>query len=278
MSVFIPPDWRDAKAYPAKSDDISITQWAWEFLRRNSEYQKDYEHFASLPSYYSNGAKTVKWHRMQVQWWNDPALRYCKYPLIPGDEEDNIGEYFNRTGDDTPFHYSLEDHLIEKWGFTSTEIYDPAYDSGSIGLLYSPELPKRVGGEYFDTTKGEFAAHEIEPEKNYEYTLRFDLRYSIDQQIEEAKQILLGVTDSRFLQLQGQMKRYSAGVHIHKLPKYLRIFDGRQTDATFSFIGKQLHPEIDEENAKKLAVDGYAAAKKLVYGGYKELSKLNKGT
>ena len=85
---------------------------------------------------------------------------------------------------------------------------------------------------------------------------------------------MLGAADSRFLQLQGQMKRYSAGVHIHKLPKYLRIYDARKTGATFKFIGKKLYPQIDEENAKKLAVDGYAAAKKLVYGGYQELSKL----
>ena len=153
MSVFIPPNWRDESAYPSKADDLSPSQWAWEFLRRNADYQKDYEHFANLPSYNANGSKTVKWHRVHANWWDDPALRYCKHPLIPDDEEDTIGEYFNRTRDRTPFDYSLEDHLIEKWGFTSTEIYDPAYDPGCIGLLYTPELPIRVGGEYFDTKK-----------------------------------------------------------------------------------------------------------------------------
>ena len=35
------PDWRDPKAYP-KATDTSLKQWAWEFLRRNTDYQADF--------------------------------------------------------------------------------------------------------------------------------------------------------------------------------------------------------------------------------------------
>ncbi|MFC1818428.1 transcriptional regulator domain-containing protein [Thermodesulfobacteriota bacterium] len=36
------PDWRDANAYPDPEANTA-RQWAWEFLRRNSKYQKDCE-------------------------------------------------------------------------------------------------------------------------------------------------------------------------------------------------------------------------------------------
>lgn len=35
------PDWRDLTQYP-DPETTSMKQWAWEFLRRNPEYQKDY--------------------------------------------------------------------------------------------------------------------------------------------------------------------------------------------------------------------------------------------
>ena len=34
------PDWRNAGAYPAPSE-LNLTSWAWQFLRRNPEYQND---------------------------------------------------------------------------------------------------------------------------------------------------------------------------------------------------------------------------------------------
>ena len=35
------PDWKDPTAYP-NPENTNAEQWAWEFLRRNSEYQRDY--------------------------------------------------------------------------------------------------------------------------------------------------------------------------------------------------------------------------------------------
>jgi Family of unknown function (DUF6499) len=35
------PDWRDASAYPT-TDEFSLDEWHWEFLRRNHDYRRDY--------------------------------------------------------------------------------------------------------------------------------------------------------------------------------------------------------------------------------------------
>jgi hypothetical protein len=41
------PDWRYSDDYP-DSQDISKKQFAWEFLRRNPDYQKDYDRISDL--------------------------------------------------------------------------------------------------------------------------------------------------------------------------------------------------------------------------------------
>jgi Family of unknown function (DUF6499) len=45
LGQFIAPDWRDAKQYPDPRQ-ASPSHWAWEFLRRNKEYQEDWARFA----------------------------------------------------------------------------------------------------------------------------------------------------------------------------------------------------------------------------------------
>lgn len=42
-----PPNWQDNAAYPEPST-TSSTEWAWEFLRRRPDYQRDYEALVKL--------------------------------------------------------------------------------------------------------------------------------------------------------------------------------------------------------------------------------------
>lgn len=42
------PDWTDITAYPDKAKK-NPRVWAWEFLRRNPEYQKMWKQIQSLP-------------------------------------------------------------------------------------------------------------------------------------------------------------------------------------------------------------------------------------
>ncbi|WP_394807504.1 transcriptional regulator domain-containing protein [Nitrosomonas sp.] len=273
MSAFIPPDWRDASAYP---EDASPGTWAWEFLRRNPDYQKDYEHFASLPDYRPNGAKTAKWYCTKTWWWEDPELRYCKQPIT--EDDDTIGHYFNRTGDSTPFDYSLEDHLIEKWGFTTTEIYDPSYDGGDTGLWYAPELPKELPIYDPEIHPEQSQSYPVKPDSIFEITLRFDLRYSVKEQLEKAKKILMSYKEglkenSLFPDLKNEIVRTSKSIQIEKLPKYLRAYDARQDGATELEIGKEFYPGTTEDSAKQKAHNACKKAKELVYGGYRELMK-----
>ena len=44
---FDPPDWRTESAYPDPTEKTNLSFWAWEFLRRNEEYQKTWAEYAT---------------------------------------------------------------------------------------------------------------------------------------------------------------------------------------------------------------------------------------
>jgi hypothetical protein len=41
------PDWRKAELY-SKPNSLTLPLWKWEFLRRDEQYRKDWEHYAAL--------------------------------------------------------------------------------------------------------------------------------------------------------------------------------------------------------------------------------------
>lgn len=47
------PDWRDPDAYP-DPEDLSLHEWAWEFLRRSPDYQRDYARWLQARPYLRN--------------------------------------------------------------------------------------------------------------------------------------------------------------------------------------------------------------------------------
>lgn len=260
MGKFIPPDWRDASAYSSKTEDWLLGPWAWAFLRRNPEYQKDYEHFSALPSYYAHGGKTSKWGARSTSYYDDVENRYCKHPILPGE---SAVEYVARTKDETPWFYSLEDHLMEKWGIM--HIADPTNNNGYYCFGHAPEHPTRI------EQKSEFNPMEPEPDNCYEITLRFDLRYAIDNQLEEARHILLSFREARQHLLEGEIVKQSRGVQPRNLPIYLRTYDAKNTGLTSMKIGKELYPSFDIKIAEKRVDDAFKSAKKLIQGGYKKL-------
>jgi hypothetical protein len=301
MSAFIPPDWRDASAYPAKADDLSLNGWAWEFLRRSPEYQNDYGYCSQSSDF---GRKDSR-HRL-ADAPDDTKFRYCKYQELAGE---TVGEYFDRTGDETPFFYSIEDQLIdEKWEILY--LADPANDEGYNCIPHLIDLPREIIQDFKNTpnnkgyiptktgweeveieteTETETETIEPEPEDWFEMTLRFDLRYSLDRQLDNAKILLqekasiLDFLQPDYPYHEWERKRGAIGIQIRNLPIYLRVYDGRQAGAKFDEIGEELYrdeienpdPDIalDLKNAEKRARDAFKNAIKLIEGGYKELMK-----
>lgn len=93
-------DWTKADAYP-KPDDLSPTGWAWEFLRRNGEYQDLWELFRGLPDLMTlpDGSKSNKNGKWKGRPWQ--GMRFLEdgagfYADPPPEKGELIEDYYRR--------------------------------------------------------------------------------------------------------------------------------------------------------------------------------------
>jgi hypothetical protein len=274
------PNWRDAAAYTRsfieekistdlRIEDWPLQVWVWEFLRRNKEYQADYKRFAALPTYYPGGGKTSKLSGRSASREDDTALRYCEPPALPGE---TVGQYRDRLGTSIITEIPIESHLMIKWCITN--IPYPARDDGYFILVPDIEMPPHwLQIEGVDATG--YIPPMPAPDEIHHVTLRFDLRYSIDKQLEKAKEYFK-FQQEYLKEIGGETDLIRAtGPQFHKLPFYLRAFDAHNAGAKLDEIGEILFPEKRHESGldsmKQSAYSAVKEGKELVRGGYKDL-------
>lgn len=303
------PDWEDDNAYPAKTSDCTLGQWAWAFLRRNSKYRADYAHFSGLPSYYPEGEKTSKWSGCSSCEDDDTALRYCDPPALPGE---TVGQYWERLGDTVIHEMPLEAYLMEKWSalnlpdpskddgylITGNHIEMPPYISESVtryhvtlifdlrfnikkqieedAKLILKEMRYRANSIFpLEHIKGDDSQLKKLPKylqaaSSVEAILRFDLRFRIDRQIENAELILEALEAKR-----PKERVRAKGQQLKNLPKYLRAFDAACAGATLTNIAYMLYPGLDPGTIKQAAYRAVKSGKDLVNEGYKDMLKFH---
>ena len=95
------PDGQDVDQYP-DPEQATAEQWAWEYLRRNSDYQKDYKKAQSQPEELINTTGDLmavlgqKWGLFVI--W-DPAMRdLSQIPLFVAQWGPSIIEYVEKDG------------------------------------------------------------------------------------------------------------------------------------------------------------------------------------
>ena len=44
---FVAPDWRVESEYPSPDQNTGLSFWAWQFLRRNREYNADWNKYSA---------------------------------------------------------------------------------------------------------------------------------------------------------------------------------------------------------------------------------------
>ena len=124
-------NWKDQASYPL---DLTLDQWAWEFLRRNPDYQEDWDN--ALASYLPRRAQyeEVKAHAIRektVGWPIDAS------PSDPEDPEFFL--HFHR-GFRTPW---ADADLGPKWFVQA--LLNPSQDRpGKLPRLFLPQSPKGV--------------------------------------------------------------------------------------------------------------------------------------
>lgn len=200
------PDWKDPRAYTDHGDNMAA--WAWEFLRRNPEYQADYARYMSIPWCYPEGGKTPK---LVGRTYNDEAeMIYFDADPPASSPTETVGEYRRRTGSEP---VQLEPALLRKWGLVEMRDPDsklipaadhviPPYmlDARSHELFQSrfrDPLSGQVMESRVDIVDGSkvFVSDWTQEDDDFMRVLAFDLRRPLGGQLEIAKEMLKQARD-----------------------------------------------------------------------------------
>jgi len=260
-------NWLNTHEYPSPSDDLSAEEWAWEFTRRNADYQKHWDIFKSLPdSSPEAGIRNGKWKGMPWEGQNlDTFAGYIEPNALPGE---TLQEYEQRN---TETGYTIEpyqDYIARKFGVYPT---DPMLDGGNLATSfhalsenYHDPLPleltlpttneSEVRRQFMDQL------HSMCESIDRPVVLVFDLQRALERQTDEALTLLrerLQMAKS----FDPTIKRKQTKKKQDLYPGYLRVLDARAAGVTFRVIAETLFPS--EKEAEDRVKKHHKAAKLL---------------
>lgn len=183
------PDWKDETpgTYPDHGDDLEA--WAWEFLRRNPEFQADFASWDALPDDDGQGNHSPKFADTIGDW---TPMEFCQaLPGVPAYHGETAGEYERRVGQWVETIYVA---FRKKWNVIPKapacdcipvwEVPAPPYGLERVDpLLYAQSTMLRERLIY-----GAGWGEEDEP---FVDPVGFDLRYNIDDQLATIREALL---------------------------------------------------------------------------------------
>lgn len=305
------PNWRESAAYQDHGDDLHA--WAWEFLRRNPEYQAHYAYYMSVPWCYPEGGKPPK---LAARAYNDAAEMICfsaamPSPLrIPEDlpaaiPNETVGEYRQRTGAEP---VRLEDALLNR--YCVMHLNDPAMDEpvffaldggmppyamqehyGLDFVAYHKDISRTIQRHPMELPGEDVYLRTPEARSALLHVLAFDLELPIPIQLEKARMVLEeAVQDLRAASEQEEAQHLFEELPniIDKLPSFkpdkfsdfLRVFDAVwEIGWKPKEIAAELWPDKGnrmENNAGGMLATRYiAAAFSLVQGRYVAMMEMS---
>lgn len=268
-------DWRNPGEY-AIGENVSVEQWAWEFLRRNPKYQVDWKDYVERCMAHCRISKsaselsTADWMNIQMECeWGDGLAVFS--PEIETDE--SIESWRMRHGS-AAMRISLSRWLGNKWNLT--KIADPATDMGYWHFAPQPSVSYKVARNGVPIDWGYHGIQEPPVEHlACEAKIIFDLNLPIDSQIEHVRDHLFRIQQS--LRVLGELKDDGvARLRTDKYGTYLRILDAVNSGATVKEIGEVLQPwksdDYSSEHGRTKSIEmQLREARRLVDGGYKAL-------
>lgn len=233
-------NWKIADEYP-KWRTASLQRFAWEFLRRNPNYQADWQEYLAacrrlVPDFDPHVLRD--WDAKLLE--HDDYFR-CEPPRL---EDESEAAWISRGGCGT--RTPLRSWYAKKWGLTAN-LPDPFYSYyekhglGYLAIAFEKsatkvEIPSKHW-EYFDRNKYPFRC---EPKE----AVAFDYSRPIEPQIIAARDYLL----------KQQQRRIKAGIvdaFPNKIPRkelviYLRMLDADASGIQAKDIAAALYPNEDD--------------------------------
>lgn len=237
--------WNDTGSYEY-TRKLNASQWAWEFLRRNAEYQKDWywfnETWQAMEADYGSppNRDMSRWKQDQRAWRSEAELHGCDAAVC------------EKKGDGL----LIECWMGAKWGFFKFPL-DPHKNAAEVkDILSWREL--EAGVQLVDREN----ATDINNELNV--ALMFDLTLPLRQQLEEAKRFL--VASQRTLKKAGKLESYCITGSRKRWKKGLQLLDARNAGESEENILLTLFEGNDLVMAElAMEVEAYVA------GGYTQI-------
>jgi hypothetical protein len=248
------PDWRCVEDY-AFTEGLSRELWAWEFLRRNPEYRRDWQAFWAT------------WQELEADYGSPPNRDFQRWKkdlraYAPDDaciEEDELG--VGCAGEEGKV--LIECWMGAKWGFYKFPL-DPARDRPKVPeeLLWREVEPGPIVVNADDLAcLGDHPAR---------MALGFDLSLPLKPQLDEARQHLLAA--QRGLRRAGNLPlRVPEGKDWWT--RCLRLLDAEAAGARETEIAAILGQGNDEDAWSRLRQNAH----QLVAGGYRRILLLPGG-
>lgn len=254
------PDWQDLSRYPDPKT-APMRRWAWEFLRRNEEYQRD-----AGPILASNRMHDARLHRALAEGKVDDAHTLWDRMKELGADETETDDSIRRTAE-----------LARKWALSRGTIPDPANDrawnedefeiEGSSCHAY----PAR-----WAFTTGKPCQFMARPKNPNEIAVVLDLSRPLQSQFESVRRLLSRLQDKYVKwgyvepsRIRGRSRNPAL------LLNYLRAFDaaarGYRANDVVGVLYPDCHNEYPDRAASKQFHEHVEAAKSLIEGDYRWL-------
>lgn len=235
IRTWIPPDWRDASAYPFKG--VNHNQFSWEFLRRNKEYQSLYNEL--IHPFFD-----VRGHfKIEDSLSNIRRGKYKKY--AKNNDISSIQRIFREK-----FGVDFRMSLPSPYWINEFSVF--FYLPHESGILY--ERPKNLIPEEIYIEEIELRDHQI--------CCVFDVSAPINPQVDALKKYISKIQKNKPI----EEKKNRMDLYI----EYLRILDAYEVGASIGEIAEQLYSKADDES-KRTVRNRYNAALKMRASGYKYL-------
>jgi hypothetical protein len=280
-------DWTDEQYYIELKDETNPTRWAWEFLRRNPEYQADYRRFVEYPDYDKDG-QDVKNGKWKGTIWHGAKFYIDAFHYT--DPPANIGETYEEyksrcpDGEIIPFAGYLEYkyHFQPTPKAPETEFSDPTFEwfwfedinyDTTFGSEFAPweldiypDYDSFKGSHFFEEYRNKY----IERMRRYGskqqvVILAFDIAQPIEKQLNEAKLMLqeriTEYNNSEFKEELEYVKKPSNKSNM--FPLYLRILDAVSLGVGLTEIGREIYKHernSDTNNVKNKVKNNLEAA------------------
>jgi len=240
-------DWRSSADYAACAD-LTRDQWAWEFLRRNPDYQSDYARFIAI------------WRALEADYGAPPQRDFQRwkqdpraYGPLPGSTADSLDDATGELCVVDDERVLVECWMGAKWGFHKFPL-DPARITPpppeELSWRPPPPAAPRPDGD------------------PYRLDLAFDLARPLPPQLEAAKLRL--VSRAAELRRAGLPSPLSVASECARLERWLRLLDAHTAGSSLEEMsGSGL---CDDQES---CVLNLAEAQAMCRKGYRDILRLS---